>query len=207
MFRSMTSVVSALSNGVANGHQIMHTFPLLPLKFRTVGFPQYGFKRVVSRDLRGMPLIRDHSLDLLRARFISVVGLASKRHTRPLTQRTPSSGPWLRCRLYCPSASSLTMATSELLNPSPRLLDYSRGALRTSARFRRSPIYSAEPLSRAAVPTPMVPATALGSIFIAGLAFAHFVEARQPQSSAHRTKRGSIHDAATFTLWYGPDSC
>ena len=30
-------------------------FPLPPLKFRTVGFPQYGFKWTVSGDLRRHP--------------------------------------------------------------------------------------------------------------------------------------------------------
>ena len=46
MLRPMTSVVSALSSIVANGHQAIHTFPLPPLRFRTVGFPQYGSKQV-----------------------------------------------------------------------------------------------------------------------------------------------------------------
>jgi len=46
MFRPTTSNVSALSSFVANSHQAMPTVPLPPLKFRTVGFPQYGFKRV-----------------------------------------------------------------------------------------------------------------------------------------------------------------
>ena len=30
-------------------------FPLPPLKFRTVGFPQYGFKWTVNGDLRRQP--------------------------------------------------------------------------------------------------------------------------------------------------------
>jgi hypothetical protein len=48
----MTSSVSIVSDIVANGHQIILTFPAPPLKFRTVGFPQYGFKRNFHRDLR-----------------------------------------------------------------------------------------------------------------------------------------------------------
>ena len=40
-FRPTTSNVSALSSSVANNRQAMPTFPLPPLKFRTVGFPQY----------------------------------------------------------------------------------------------------------------------------------------------------------------------
>lgn len=52
MIRSMASNVSALSGFVANSHQTIHSFPLPPLKFRTVGFPQYGFKRAVNGALR-----------------------------------------------------------------------------------------------------------------------------------------------------------
>ena len=48
----MTSNVSIVSDFVANGHQIILTFPVPPLKFRTVGFPQYGFKRKFHHDLR-----------------------------------------------------------------------------------------------------------------------------------------------------------
>src|SRR5215813_8216584 len=47
----MTSNVSALSGFVANGHQTINTFPPPPLKFRTAGFPQYGFKLNFNRDL------------------------------------------------------------------------------------------------------------------------------------------------------------
>jgi len=52
MFRPMASVVSALSGCVANGHRVVHPSPLPPLKFRTAGFPQYGFKPAFPRDLR-----------------------------------------------------------------------------------------------------------------------------------------------------------
>ncbi len=48
--RSVTSDVSALSGFGANGHQTISTFPPLSLKFRTAGFPQYGFKLEFSRD-------------------------------------------------------------------------------------------------------------------------------------------------------------
>jgi hypothetical protein len=36
---------------VANGHQTISAFPPPPLKFRTAGFPQYGFKLDFNRDL------------------------------------------------------------------------------------------------------------------------------------------------------------
>ena len=44
MIRPMASNVSALSGIVANGHQAIHFVSSAPSKFRTVGFPQYGFK-------------------------------------------------------------------------------------------------------------------------------------------------------------------
>jgi hypothetical protein len=46
----MTSNVSALWGFVANGHQTISTSPPPPLKFRTAGFPQYGFKLDFNRD-------------------------------------------------------------------------------------------------------------------------------------------------------------
>ena len=52
MSRSAASVVSALSGIVANGRRTIITFPLPSLKFRTAGFPRYGFKPGSDRDLR-----------------------------------------------------------------------------------------------------------------------------------------------------------
>lgn len=89
MIRSMASNVSALSGIVANGHQTIHSFPLLPLKFRTAGFPQYGFKRAVSRALRHLSgaLTRPQWRSLPCA-LNSVVGHSPKRHARLLTPPT-----------------------------------------------------------------------------------------------------------------------
>ena len=89
MIRSMASNVSALSSIVANGHQTIHSFPLPPLKFRTAGFPQYGFKRAVKRALRrhAAALTRPQWLSPPGALF-SVVGLSSKRHAALLTPPT-----------------------------------------------------------------------------------------------------------------------
>jgi len=44
MFRITASSVSDLSIFVANSRQSIDPFLPPPLKFRTVGFPQYGFK-------------------------------------------------------------------------------------------------------------------------------------------------------------------
>jgi len=67
MVRLTASNVSALSGFVAYGRQACITFPLPSLQFRTVGFPQYGYKPESGRDLRGVgkrrPLIPGPSLD------------------------------------------------------------------------------------------------------------------------------------------------
>src|SRR5208337_1186240 len=40
-----------------------------------------------------------------------------------------SRGPWLTCELCCHAGSSLTMASSETLDPSRRLMNYTMGSL------------------------------------------------------------------------------
>jgi hypothetical protein len=73
----MTSFVSALSSVVANSHQAVSTFPLPPLKFRTAGFPQYGFKQAVSRALRSRGGNFDSTtVEISSMRVYSVVGLS-----------------------------------------------------------------------------------------------------------------------------------
>jgi hypothetical protein len=49
-FRPTASCVSALSSFVANSPQAIPAFPPPPLKFRTVGFPQYGEFRGTAPD-------------------------------------------------------------------------------------------------------------------------------------------------------------
>ena len=55
MFRLTASSVSNLSVFVANSRQALHPFLPSPLKFRTVGFPQYGFKRASAVNLHRQP--------------------------------------------------------------------------------------------------------------------------------------------------------
>jgi hypothetical protein len=64
------------------------------------------------------------------------------------------------------------MAISELLHASKRFIDYVRLALRFCASGRSSPIYSANPLRRAVIYTPVVPAGALNDVFPADAVFA-----------------------------------
>jgi hypothetical protein len=64
------------------------------------------------------------------------------------------------------------MAISELLHASMRFIDYVRLVLRLRASSRSSPIYSANPLRRAVISTPVVPAGALNDFFPADAVFA-----------------------------------
>ena len=94
-----------------------------PLKFRTAGFPQYGFKRDVGGHL--------HRNDRLIGRpSPSVVSYAAEAHVSVDLQWTLSSrGPWLARGLCCPAGSSRTMASSEPLAAPPRLICFVRGGL------------------------------------------------------------------------------
>ena len=170
MIRPMTSDVSALSGIVANGHQAIHSVSSAPSKIPYGGFSpvrlQTGCQERPSPSRTG--LIRSHSSDLFRT-LDSVVGLASKRHARPLTRTCPSSGPWLPSRFCCPAGSSLTMATSAPLHASQRLMNYSRVALRYRASGRGSPIYPVSPCAHAVARTPVVPTSACNDFFPAGI--------------------------------------
>jgi hypothetical protein len=188
MIRPMTSDVSALSSAVANGHQAIHTFPLPPLKFRTAGFPQYGFKRAVSRALR------PRSGALTRPQWRSFPSACCFR-SRVLTQaaRTasdtthPPSGPWLRQRLYCPPASSLTRATSELLSATAGF-----GFMPTALRRTEVPPFTLPELD--SVPPSLLRwlQDADRRVCTPGLAFAHPVRARQPHFPHCRTPCGLL---------------
>jgi hypothetical protein len=76
------------------GLRMMPTFPLPPLKFRTAGFPQYGFKAGISDSASIMK-----SLLCVRG---DVLVSTSVRAVFALPQ-----GPSLRSGLCCPSPSSL----------------------------------------------------------------------------------------------------
>ncbi len=89
----------------------------------------------------------------------------------PATPTRPSRGPWLTSGLCCPDGSSLTMASSEPLNPSPPLMGSRRGLLhprKIGLRWesRGSPIDSAGLGSRAASLTPVAPKSANDCCFL-----------------------------------------
>ena len=102
-------------------------FPVPPLKFRTSGFPQYGFKLELNRNLRH----RQHNLNArhicitltmtymqLKSWSLFLVILTDNLTIAELTAMTiQSRDPWLSCGLCCPTGSSLTMVSSETLDP------------------------------------------------------------------------------------------
>jgi hypothetical protein len=98
------------------GLRMMPTFPLSSLKFRTAGFPQYGFKAGISggafpstaRSARRAVCIRPScsSLNLVFSRSESGDGLSLNTSVRAAIAALPQ-GPSLRSGLYCPGPSSL----------------------------------------------------------------------------------------------------
>jgi hypothetical protein len=150
MIRSMTSNVSALSGGVANGHQAIHFVSSAPSKIPYDGFSPVRLQtrltpRPPSRTGQ-RPLIGRHCRYLVSRRFI---------RNRSCDQAAPgpsdhdhgSSGPWLPDRLYSPAGSSLTMATSAPLSATQRIMNYAVRLRNQSASRRGSPIYSAGPFT------------------------------------------------------------
>jgi len=111
------------------GRRMMPTFPSPSLKFRTVSFPQYGFKASLSgracpaditvKPAPGMPA-PSASLPRPFARFRDgratwrCVQINPRLHV-PLCERPLPlypRGPWLRSGLCCPGPSSLTTTPS-----------------------------------------------------------------------------------------------
>ena len=114
---------------VAKGHQTIASFPPPPLKFRTVGFPQYGFKPDFNRDLhppcelKHWTRIRSNTPDLYAAKVpISIVRLRRSVSTAIPPWQLPVQRPLARQQVMCPAGSSLTMASSEPLGPSRRFI-------------------------------------------------------------------------------------
>jgi hypothetical protein len=116
------------------------TFPLPSLQFRTVGFPQYGYKPESSRDLR--PGIR-------RGLYTTLAHPPDHRGSASVCdgvgqpgRRIQPRGPWLASRLCCPARSSLTMASSEALGPSRRFpLSVYGGSLPLAAGSQSVPVF------------------------------------------------------------------
>jgi len=119
------------------GLRMMPTFPSPSLKFRTAGFPQYGFKASLSgrafpvdrtvKPAPGMPTpssgwqqpfarIRDRPIPWLCVQVNPRLHVPLCERPSPLYPR----GPWLRAELCCPGPSSRTTTPSAGLAGTPR---------------------------------------------------------------------------------------
>ena len=101
-----------------------HVFPSPPLKFRTVGFPQYGFKLDVRRDLRHLPPYTRPKPGSSFTRHHAELACGPIGHVSDASPlAVQSRGPSLGRGFCCPTASNATMASSEPLGASCRLMD------------------------------------------------------------------------------------
>ena len=205
MFRPVTSDLSVFSDFVGKGHQTMQHVSPSPSKIPYVGFSpvrlQTGIQPPPSQTPDGlsarpafprlMPTYSWSKLSSLEGNNsqhiagISVKEPKLKRKSPTLMEAIRSRGPWLVSGLCCPSESTLTMASSETLDPSHRLMDYTMGHSPYGlvwAGIERLPN-----LLRVSLPSvpPYVPRrterlhlTVASSLV---LAFAFFAQARHPQ--------------------------
>lgn len=157
MVRPAASGVSALSGFVANGRRACITFPLPPLKFRTVGFPQYGFKpallpRPSGPPYQGRPLIRGRSPADPASQRRPQCGGSRRGRSDPPVQRSLARQPVI--------LSGRVFAYYDLIRGSGLLAPISfslyDATLPIAGKPRASPIYSACPSVRAAFRTPAV---------------------------------------------------
>ena len=220
MFRSITSIISAVSSFVANGHQILHHVSCSPSKIPYIGFspvrlqtdiqPRPSLRR--SRVKREVRMHRSqHSLYVATAagsNSCSRLGIYNGAISQEASQ---SRGPWLANGLCCPLRSSLTTASSAPLDASFRLIFFVRPvfALRPRLGWHRgvpqfNPRISLHvpPLRprrskrlHMAVPSPFAPAFAIPA------------QARRTQRHHRRFSGGQFNGAAEFTSCYGPKSC
>ena len=194
-------------------------FPPPPLKFRTVGFPQYGFKLDISHgDLRQsavLPLAQDphrhcDTTDLYAITRPPLAPLWSLRTScrGPLPGRLQSSGPWLTSGFCCPTRSSLTMAASESLGHFRRFMNSYNGSFPCQSYPgsvpRGSPISSAGLSLRADFHTPLDREGALDRFFPSRIGLHQFGNVSASKYSTQSDSTWWLNEAAKFTSCYGP---
>ena len=220
MFRSVNSIVSAVSSFVANSHQIMHHVSCSPSKIPYIGFSPVRLQTDIQPrpSLRGARVKREdrmhstpHSLYAAKAASsisYSHIGIRGGDISQTASQ---STGPWLTKGLCCPLRSSLTTPSSAPLKASFQLIFFVRPvfALRPRLGWQRGvpqfnprislnvpplqPRRSERLLST--VPSPFAPAFAIPA------------QARQTQRHHRRFSGGQYNEATEFTSCYGPQSC
>ena len=85
-------------------------FPPPPLKFRTAGFPQYGFKQEFDHDLREPKFLIHGQKPCSSSPANDPEGQGPEGLEAMHPKAILSRGPWLANRLCCPVGSKLTMA-------------------------------------------------------------------------------------------------
>jgi len=124
----MPSAVSALSGCVANGHQAVR-----PVSFSPSKIPYGGFSPVrLQAGRRRQPSPSRAYMPSKPFRFPRTLAREGNRRTvsalrRDIVQAHRPRGPWLGDGLCCPATSTLTMASSEALGPSRRLMALAAG--------------------------------------------------------------------------------
>jgi len=154
MCRPMPSGVSALSGLVANGHQAIHHVSSSLSEIPYGGFSpvrlQAGRRWPPSslrtyRHTQVLPVLAHHSPEGQSPLCVGV----EARSVRTLRPR----GPWLGVGLFCPVASSLTMASSELLARSRRLICFAGWSL-PLGRWPEGPCFKLRILLVVPLPVP-----------------------------------------------------
>jgi len=180
--RSVASNVSALSSGVANGHQTMQHVSSSPSKIPYGGFSPVRLQTRSPR--RPSSSLARSDLYAVLVRPSDPVAIAGNPTGR-LSPHLPSRGPWLASGLCCPAESSLTMASSETLVSSCRLMLYTAGLCGPTTSHRRPevPQFTLHVCPRVPHSVPRWTARLLLTVTSSHiLAFAIFALARRPLS-------------------------
>lgn len=180
MCRSVASDVSALSSVVANGDQTMQYVSSSLSKIPYGGFSpvrlQTGSPRRPSSSSSRSYL---YAVQVRPSDPIAIAGIRAGR----LSPHLPSRGPWLASGLCCPAGSSLTMASSETLVASRRLMLYTAGLCGPTTSHGRPevPQFTLRVFTRVPHSVPRWTARLLLTVASSHiLAFAIFVLARRP---------------------------
>jgi hypothetical protein len=182
MIRPMTSNVSALSGGVANGHQAMHFVSSAPSKI-----PYGGFSPVrLQTRLTPRPPSRATTCPLI-GRHCGYLRFRCLVRNRSCYQAAPKPSP----RVQWPLAPQTVVLSVQIIAyyghirasvghpPGLWFIPSGRG---TSPPAAEGPQFTLPVHSpHAAARTPVVPTTAHDDAFIVGSAFATFAPARPPQ--------------------------
>jgi len=220
MFRSVTSMISAVSSFMTTGHQVLHHVSCSPSKIPYIGFSPVRLQTDIQPrpSLKGARIKREDrmhrtSKSLYAAKAESSISCSHIGiHSGDVSQSASQSrGPWLANGLCCPPRSSLTTASSAPLAASFWLIFFVRPvfALRPHLgwqpgvpqfNLRISP--NVPPLQPrrserllATVPSPFASAFAIPA------------QARQTQRHHRRFPGGQFNEATKFTSCYGPMSC